>query len=174
MDKLQKISELMGFPFNYWLTDLSKWSVEREEVQPLEQTSQSSIAFLLNHLMELIINEAKGRPYTDREMSLITQGRISEQEVQDLRSGKEDDPSFSTLLILSEAFDVDPAYWFVSTADVARLESTTLRALKDERNYEILRKGKELPTEEKDVLISMIDQLDNLAEARTTDTVHKG
>lgn len=173
---MQKISELMGFPFELWLAqdDDEGWQMDRDHLQPdLEEKMGSRLAYLLNHIMEVVINERENRPYTDREVSLMSRGEISERTVTKMRNGELDNPDYNTLLAVSEVFDIDPAYWFSKNTDAPALDSRTLGLLRDKRNREILEKGGALNDKEKAFILDMMDRVgglgsgENRGEAQT-------
>lgn len=162
VDRLQKISELMGFPFELWLTDQRNWERSRAVLSHESQVSdETDIAMLLNKLIE-VVEEENDSSYTDQKVSYLSKGTLSEDLVKALRDGTCDNPSYKTLLALSEAFDVDPAYWFSSGENDARLDYQSLEALREEKNYLILQKTAALTEERKNFVLTMLDNLEGL------------
>lgn len=162
VDRLQKISELMEFPFELWLTDEQDWELSRDEVPPdTIAEGQPDVAILLNHLIN--VRESRdGKSYTNREVSTLSKGHLSEEQIRLLRGGECDNPSYKTLLALSRAFDVDPAYWFGRASEVSHVDQYVLGALKDDKNYRVLRKTSELSDEGRDFVLAMLDNMENL------------
>ncbi len=176
VQKLKKISEVMGAPFELWLEDPEDWErnardflasegpatappgATKREVGS-EHPGSSTLADLLNRLFDEVRNETTGEPYTDREISALTQGRLSEDEVRQMRENVLKNPTRGQLLALSDAFDIDPSYWFGRGSRRPVLNPDLAEALKDDRNYALLHKSLGLRDSDKDIVMVLMEQL---------------
>lgn len=122
VDKIETISEAMGFPPQLWFKDVGWWEAvyekwaNGEEVEAAlsgreEKPDRSYLSTLLNRLFELKINDETGEPFTSEEVSLLSGGVLSEEEVEALREGGLTDPTWAQILALCDVFEVDPSYW---------------------------------------------------------------
>ena len=176
VQKLKKISEVMGAPFELWLEDPENWerdaraylAQKRRADEPSEAANHkdgagspdsSTLAGLLNRLFEEVRNETTGEPYTNREVSTLTQGRLSEDEVRRMRQDDLENPTRGQLLALSDAFDIDPSYWFGRGSRRPVLNPDLAEALKDDRNYALLHKSIGLRDSDKDIVMVLMEQL---------------
>lgn len=180
VQKLKSIADVMDAPFDLWLEEPEDWKRrartylddERYESTALgavireggpigteEPSGSSTLADLLNRLFDEVRNEATGEPYTNREISALTQGRLSEDEVRLMRGGDLSNPTRGQLLALSDAFDIDPSYWFGRGSRRPVLNPDLAEALKDDRNYALLHKSLGLRDSDKDIVMVLMEQL---------------
>lgn len=158
LDKLRRIAEVMGFPFELWLEDPSDWTLSPETAGQAEDAS-GSLAGLLNHLFETLVDPKSGRPYTNAEISAATQGRLSDTEIAQMRAGELRNPTRDQLLALSDAFDIDPAYWFGRGERRPVLRPELAEALRNRKTYALLHKSLDLDEGDKDIVMVLMDQL---------------
>ena len=183
VQKLKKIAEVMGAPFDLWLEDPEDWERDARAYlapdHPAHETSKtanrgagaetsvsSTLAGLLSRLFGEVRNETTGDPYTNREVSALTQGRLSEDEVRRMREGDLINPTRGQLLALSDAFDIDPSYWFGRGSRRPVLTPDLAEALKDDKNYAILHKSLGLRDSDKDIVMVLMEQLRGREEPR--------
>lgn len=176
VQKLKKIAEVMGAPFELWLEEPEDWERDaRTYLEPkrsmhsppeapgseeeAETSGSSTLAGLLNRLFEEVRNGTTGEPYTNREVSALTQGRLSEDEVRRMREDDLENPTRGQLLALSDAFDIDPSYWFGRGSRRPVLNPDLAEALKDDRNYALLHKSLGLRDSDKDIVMVLMEQL---------------
>lgn len=176
VQKLKKIAEVMGAPFDLWLEDPEDWDRDARAYlapkRPAEERSEaanrkagpespgsSTLAGLLNRLFDEVRNGMTGEPYTNREISTLTQGRLSEDEVRRMREDDLENPTRGQLLALSDAFDIDPSYWFGRGSRRPVLNPDLAEALKDDKNYALLHKSLGLRDSDKDIVMVLMEQL---------------
>ena len=71
-----------------------------------------TVADLINRLFEANPNPQTGKKFTDLEVAIATQGKITPSHLHGLRSGRIKNPTRETLLALCEVFNKDPRYFF--------------------------------------------------------------
>jgi transcriptional regulator with XRE-family HTH domain len=158
LNKLRRISEAMGFPFQEWFSPLE--DEPRADPKELGFSGEDTIAARLNYLFEAIPNDKTGRPFTDQEVARYSLGRLSEEDVRGLRTGEAYDPSRDILLALCDVFDVDFSYWDERADQLQLLSPDTLRALRDKESLAILHKSHALPEEDKSLIITVLEELE--------------
>lgn len=158
IDRLRKISELMGAPFELWLEEPEDWGRAAHDAGNPE--ASESLADLINHLFEVLVNAKTGEPYSNREASAMTQGRLSEEEIRRMREGELRNPTRGQLLALSDAFDIDPSYWFGRGKRKPVLDSELAEALRNDKTYALLHKSLGLDDVDKDIVMTLMDQLE--------------
>ncbi len=158
LDKLRRIAEVMGFPFDLWLEEPSDWRHLPEAAGRPEDES-GSLAGLLNQLFQTVVDPKSGRPYTNAEISALTQGRLSAEEIGQMRAGTLRNPNRDQLLALSDAFDIDPSYWFGRGERRPVLDPELAEALRNRKTYALLHKSLDLDDGDKDIVMVLMDQL---------------
>lgn len=159
VDRLRKISEVMGAPFEMWLGEPEGWEHSTRETGAPRGASDT-LADLINHLFEVIVDERSGEPYSNRAVSSMTHGRLGEDEIARMRSGELQNPTRGQLLALSDAFDIDPSYWFGRGDRKPVLDSELAEALRDDKTYALLNKSLSLDDADKDIVMTLMDQLE--------------
>jgi transcriptional regulator with XRE-family HTH domain len=161
LEKLQAIARAMGFPPEFWFSEPDEWSASGK---PRAERFGGAISGRLNHLFEITRNERTQEPFTNAEVADLSAGRLSEGDVEDLRSGKLTDPTITQLLALSEIFEVDQSYWFMEEERPPLLDQEALEALRDETTYKILHKSLRLSERDKNMLLLLAEQMNLDAE----------
>jgi transcriptional regulator with XRE-family HTH domain len=159
VDRLRKISEVMGAPFEMWLGEPEGWERAPREAGTPEGGSDS-LADLINHLFEVIVDERSGKPYSDRDVSSMTHGRLGEDEIARMRTGELQNPTRGQLLALSDAFDIDPSYWFGRGERKPVLDPELAEALRNDKTYALLNKSLSLDDADKDIVMTLMEQLE--------------
>lgn len=157
LNRLRRIAEVMGFSFLQWFEDLE--GLQREERSAADDAG-GSVSERLNQLFAAAENEHTGEPYTEREVSRLSHGRVSEEQVSKMRSGELDNPTRAQLLALCDVFDVDLSYWDERRPNGPLMSPDTLRALRDAESLAILHKSHELPDEDKSLIMVMMQELE--------------
>jgi transcriptional regulator with XRE-family HTH domain len=155
LDKLRAISDAMGFPFDLWLKDPAEW---KRPVYGETLTSAASVAEKLNYLFSASAKE-RGEPLDEKRVAEMSQGRLSESQVRELRTGQRPNPSRNELLALSDVFDVDFSYW----DDRERpplADPETLAALRDPSTVAILHKSRGIPQDDRDLIVIMLEEME--------------
>lgn len=158
LDKLRRIAEVMGFPFELWLEDPPDWTHPPEAAVRTDDES-GSLADLLNHLFETLLEPKSGRPYTNVEISTLAQGRLGAEEISQMRAGDLRNPTRDQLLSLSDAFDIDPSYWFGRSERRPVLQPELAEALRNRRTYALLHKSLDLDDGDKDIVMVLMEEL---------------
>jgi hypothetical protein len=81
-----------------------------------------------------------------------------------MRSGTLDNPTVEQVLALSEAFDVDPAYWFRRGKNKPLVNQEIVEALRNEDNRLLLHRSLGLSKDQKDMLLVLMEQLEKRDE----------
>ena len=158
LDKLKAIAEAMSFPPELWLEEPERWG-KRLEPDQRSPSSEASLAKLLDNLFESIPDESSGQHLSEAEVARRSAGRLTAQEIRDMRAGKVTNPTMEQLLALSAAFDVDPSYWFRRGKRQPLVDQQTVEALRDRENRLLLHRSLDLSKENKDMLLILMDQL---------------
>lgn len=156
LDKLRAISEVMGFPFELWLTEPDEW---KQTVEAASQTTSGSVADKLNYLFESIHNEWTGEPFSGHEVAVMSQGRLSEAQVQEIRAGQRPNPGRNELLALCDVFDVDFSYWD-DRERPSLLNPETLAALRDPESMAILHKSRDITRDDRGLIMTVLEELE--------------
>ena len=165
-EKLSAIAGAMGFPPELWFED--------EDLTDLALAGPADegrdIAGKVNHLFDVIRNQKTGEPYTDAEVARMSlsgltgrDGGLSEEVVRKLRSGEIPNPSVNQVVALADVFGVRPSY-FVDRREEgsALLDREAMGALEDETTNAILHKSMRLPRRERDMILAIIQQFEDL------------
>jgi transcriptional regulator with XRE-family HTH domain len=159
-DKMRAIARAMDFPVELWFEDSPKRVAPKTD--QLEE--RATIAERLEHLFQTIVDEKKGRPYTNAEVARMSLGGISEQEVAGIRSGETGNPTIDQVLALAEAFGVSPSYFTERKAPL--LSQEAIEALADRDSSEIIHKTLALSDAEKRMVLDILDHLGQLHRGR--------
>lgn len=152
-DKLRTIAKAMGFPPELWFED-SFGAVPRK-IEAVDE--EATVAERLEHLLDTITDEKKGRPYTPAELAKMSLGGVTEEEVVGIRSGEIGHPTLDQVLALSEAFGIDPSYF---TRRVRR-QDASLASLAQEESTTIVNKTLALSEGDRRVVLDLLDHLGN-------------
>ena len=155
LDKLRAIAEAMDFPWQLWLEEPEAWDAITEK----QAGDKRSMADLLSHLFAVVENFRTGRPYTTKEVAQLSAGRLTQEQVEDMRRGRFENPTVEQVLALSDVFGVDPGYWFSSPSDAARLDRKTLEALRDPNAHLILQKSLGVSEKDRSMILLLIERL---------------
>ena len=159
-DKLRAIAKAMNFPVELWFED----SPGRVAPRADELEERATIAERLEHLFQTIMDEKKGRPYTNAEVARMSLGGMSEQEVAGIRSGEISNPTIDQVLALAEAFGVSPSYFTERKAPL--LSQEAIEALADRDSSEIIHKTLALSDAERRMVLDILDHLGHLHRGR--------
>lgn len=165
LDKLKAIADAMGFPSELWLEGPDRWSAPAAPGGGLRLAGEDAgFQELLDNLFTSFPDARTGEPPTNAEISRRTAGRVREAELERLRSGELKDPTLEQLVALSEAFDVDPAYWFKRRGERPLVDEKVVEALRSEDNRLILHRSLGLSRDQKDMLLILMEQLERRGE----------
>ncbi len=166
-EKLSAIARAMGFPPELWFEG-GREGVDLALASPKDEGRD--IAGKVNHLFEVIRNQKTGEPYTDAEVARMSlggltgrDGGLTEEEVRRLRSGEIPNPSVNQVVALADVFGVRPSY-FVDRreGESVLLDREAIGALEDDTTNAILHKSMRLPKRERDMVLAIIQQFEDL------------
>lgn len=159
LDKLKAIADVMGFPAALWLQEPDEWGPARAGEPASYGPENAEFKDLLNNLFASVPDEKTGEPPTNAEIARRTAGKVTEAELEKMRSGELANPSLDKVLALSRAFSVDPAYWFRRAGGEPLVDERVIEALKSEDNRLILHRSLDLSRDQKDMLLVLMEQL---------------
>ncbi len=171
-EKLDAIAKAMGFSPELWFdNDFDPHA--RVIAESAEE--KRDIAGKVNHLFEVIRNEKTGEAYTNAEVarrSLVgltgRDGGLTEEEIRKLRSGEIPNPSVNQVAALADFFGVQPSYFVDSKQETLLLDEEAISALEDDTTSAILHKSIRLPRRERDMILAIIQQFENLQDPPDT------
>jgi transcriptional regulator with XRE-family HTH domain len=158
-DKLRAMAKAMGFPPESWFEE-SDGNRTAARLDP--EDAKRDVAGRLNHLFEIVRNERTGELYSSADIARMSLGDLTEDEVEDIRTGTLGNPAISQVVALAEAFGVHPSYFLETGRNPALLGAQEMNALGDSRTRAILSKSLNLSDREKDMVLDMIQHLGNL------------
>jgi hypothetical protein len=85
-------------------------------------------------------------------------GVITEEDVEEIRSGRIVNPLVCQVTALMAAFDVPPSYLLDRAKELPVLDEEVLEALTDETTGAILRESVRLPEREKKIVLGIVQQ----------------
>jgi transcriptional regulator with XRE-family HTH domain len=162
-DKLRAIAKAMGFPPESWFEESGEVG-DAVRVAPGE--ARRDVAGRLNHLFEIVRNERTGEPYSSADVARMSLGDLTEEEVEEIRTGELANPTLSQVVALAEAFGVHPSYFLETGNEPALLGEQEISALADQRARAILNNSLTLSDREKDMVLDMIQHLGELHDRR--------
>jgi transcriptional regulator with XRE-family HTH domain len=160
-EKLKAIAKVMDFPPELWFEE-SPALKDGTSVEPVP--GHVSVAEKTNQLFDTIKNEATGRPYTNAEVARMSLGDLTEEQVEQIRTGRLIDPSLNQVVTLAEAFGVHPAYFLDSTRKPPVLDEEAMSIFRDETVSAIAHKSLHLPGRERQMILGIIRQFEDARE----------
>jgi hypothetical protein len=115
----------------------------------------SGISGRLEYLFETVRNPKTGEPYTNAEVARMTLGDLTEEEVEDIKSGAISGPSVSQVSALAAVFGIEPSY-LVDRKELPPLDAELLEGLKDDTTREITREALRLPERERKIVLNIV------------------
>jgi hypothetical protein len=117
----------------------------------------------------VIRNETTGEAYTNAEVARRSlggltgqDGGLTEEEIRGLRSGEVPKPSVNQVAALADFFGVQPSYFVDSKQEALLLDEEAISALEGDTTSAILHKSIRLPRRERDMILAIIQQFENL------------
>lgn len=156
-DRLAAIARVMGFPKELWVQDLQNWDQVLGRKENIR--SGSTLSNRLNLLFDIRINQETGEAFTNNEVAKVSEGQLTVEQLQDARAGETNDLSGAQYAQLSKVFGVNPSYWYAAAEQRPNLDPETVEALKNRKNFLMLSKMTECSEGEKDMLLTLVDQL---------------
>jgi transcriptional regulator with XRE-family HTH domain len=152
-EKMRAIAKAMGFPPALWFEE----DLDSVAAMPAEP-SRGGVTGRLEYLFETIRNPSTGEPYTNAEVVRMSAGELTEEDVEEIRTGKVSDPTVSHVAALAAVFGVPPSYLLDRGGESSVLDVEILQALADETASPILRESACLPERENRVVLSIVRQ----------------
>jgi transcriptional regulator with XRE-family HTH domain len=160
-EKLRAIAKVMGFPPELWFQE----GVEFGAGAPDLGDRRGSISRKTNRLFETIENESTGRPYTNAEVARMSLGDLTEEEVGSIRSSTTPNPPVNQVVALAEVFGVHPSYFLDGGSKPPILDREAMAILQDETTSAIAHKSLHLPGREREMILGIIRQFEDMQEA---------
>lgn len=161
-EKLRAIAKAMGFPPKLWFED---WSglLEASPVAPDE--GRGDIATKTERLFEAVVNDKTGERYTNAEVARKSLGDLTEQEVESIRTGAISNPSVAQVVALADVFGIHPSYFIDSGKKPPIIDREAMEVLRDKTVSAIAHKSLRLPGRERRMILSIIQQLEDMSGA---------
>ena len=157
-EKLRAIAKVMGFPPELWFEQTPEFGTGTSlESLP----AGGSLADKTNRLFDFVRNEKSGTPLTNAEVARMSLGDLSEEHVEQIRSGKLTDPSMNQVVALADVFGVHPSYFLDAAGKPALLDADAMRILQDETVSAIAHKSLNLPGRERQMILNIIQQFED-------------
>jgi transcriptional regulator with XRE-family HTH domain len=161
-EKLRAIAKAMGFPPKLWFED----SNNLLEVAPaVPSDGRGDIAAKTDRLFESIMDDKTGEPYTNAEVARRSLGDLTEEEVEEIRTGAIANPSVAQVIALADVFGVHPSYFIDRGKKPPIIDREAMEVLRDETVSAIAHKSLRLPGRERRMVLSIIRQLENMSGA---------
>jgi hypothetical protein len=94
----------MAFPPEAWFDESAG------DVPDGQNGKGRGVAVMVRHLFEAIRNPSTGETYTNAEVARMTLGDLTEEDVEDIRTGAISDLSVGQVAALAGVFGVEPSY----------------------------------------------------------------
>lgn len=156
-EKLRAIAKVMDFPPELWFEVMPDFSSGGATDSPPDD---SSIANKTNRLFEAFRNEKSGVPLTNAEVARMSLGDLSEDHVEQIRSGKLTNPAMNQVVALAEVFGVHPSYFLDAARKPPLLDEEAMRIFQDETVSAIAHKSLHLPGRERQMILNIIQQFE--------------
>lgn len=156
-EKLRAIAKVMDFPPELWFEVMPDFSAVAATDSPPDG---SSIANKTNRLFEAFRNEKSGAPLTNTEVARMSLGDLSEDHVEQIRSGKLTNPAMNQVVALAEVFGVHPSYFLDAARKPPLLDEEAMRIFQDETVSAIAHKSLHLPGRERQMILNIIQQFE--------------
>ena len=160
-EKLAAIAKAMGFPPALWFEE----DLDAAGAVPAG-LHETGIAGRLEHLFEVVRNPKTGEPYADAEVARMSASKLTEGDVEGIRTGRITDPTIGQVAALAAAFAVPLSYLLDRGRDPSVLDEEALEALADETASAILRGSARLPEREKTIVLGIVRQFESQRGAR--------
>jgi transcriptional regulator with XRE-family HTH domain len=161
-EKLAAIAKAMGFPPKLWFEELHDLS-EPLLVQGAE--TNQTLSGRLNYLFEVIKDQRTGKSYSNAQVSRMTLGDLTEEEIESIRTGSDHNPSIIKVIALADAFGVHSSYFLDQSKKPPIINQEALDIFRDQTVSAIARKSLQLPSREKQAILEIIRQLESTRQA---------
>ncbi len=153
-EKLRAIAKVMDFPPELWFQEVTDSDAVRIE------TDDANIAEKVNHLFKVIQNDTTGKPYTNAEVARLSLGDLTEEQVEEIRTGANSNPSVDQIVALADIFGVHPSYFLDRAKKPPVLDQEAMEIFRDETVSAIAHKSLHLPDREREMILGIIQQFE--------------
>jgi transcriptional regulator with XRE-family HTH domain len=161
-EKLRAIARALGFPPQLWFEE----RLTPEGVASMESGRElRGIDKKVSHLFGIMGKDDDGKPLTDAEVARLSFGNLTEEDVEAIRTGKQSNPPVSQIVALADVFAVHPSYFLDGTKHPALFHSEAMEIFQDETVRAIAHKSLHLPGRERQMVLNIIQQLEQMREA---------
>ena len=154
-EKMRAIAKAMGFPPEEWFEDAPGDGIQAAPAEGRDLTTR------VEHLFATIVHTGTGEPYTNADISRMTLGDLSEEDIEGKRTGAISDPTVSQVAALAAVFGVEPSYLVGRGKEPPVLNEEVLGALADETAAAILRESAHLPEREKRIVLGIVREFES-------------
>jgi transcriptional regulator with XRE-family HTH domain len=163
-DKLAAIAKAMGFPPELWFEQTH----DLEATVHVEEADNSrTLAGRVNYLFEVIRDGQTGKAYTNADIARMSVGDLTEEQIESIRAGSDLDPSMNKVIALADAFGVHPSYLFDRSNKSPIIDQEVLDIVRDETVSAIARKSLHLPNWEKQTILRIVRQFEDMRDDAT-------
>ena len=124
---VHSIAKAMGFPPEAWFQE----GLPGAEIGEPADAAQG-LAERIDLLFEVVRNPKTGEPYTIAEVTRMSLGTLSEEDVEGMRDGSVPNPPLDRVLALADAFGVHPSYLVDRGKEAPLLDQEIVDALRDD------------------------------------------
>jgi transcriptional regulator with XRE-family HTH domain len=154
-EKMMAIAKAMGFPPAAWFKEIPGNGT------PAIPTDGQDLAARTERLFETIMHPKTGEPHKNAEVARMSASKLTEGDVEGIRTGRITDPTIGQVAALAAAFAVPLSYLLDRGRDPSVLDEEALDALADETAGAILRESARLPEREKTIVLGIVRQFES-------------
>jgi transcriptional regulator with XRE-family HTH domain len=150
-EKIRAIAKAMGFPPEAWFEE-----GVGEGMSDVPADEDHGLAGRVEHLFDAVRNPKTGQPYTNADVTRMTLGDLSEEDVEGIRTGAIDDPTVGQVAALAGVFGVEPSY--LLDRGEPPLDGELVEALRDGIVREATREISRLPDRDRGLVLEIVRQ----------------
>jgi transcriptional regulator with XRE-family HTH domain len=154
-EKLRAIAKVMNFSPELWFQEATDSDALRIETDDFANIAQKA-----NHLFKVIRNDTTGESYTNVEVARLSLGDLTEEQIEQIRTGANPDPSVGQLVALADIFGVHPLYFLDRSKKPPVLDQEAMEILRDETLSTIAHKSLHLPDREREMILGIVQQFE--------------
>lgn len=161
-EKLRAIARALGFPPELWFEE----NLDPDGGAKVKSGRElRGIDKKVSRLFEIMRGDGEGKPYTDAEVARLSLGDLTEEDVEAIRTGKLPDPSVDQIVALADVFGVHPSYFLDRAKNPPLLDSEAMDIFRDETVSAIAHKSLHLPGRERQMVLNIIRQFEQMQGA---------
>jgi transcriptional regulator with XRE-family HTH domain len=163
-EKLAALAKAMGFPPEAWFQEGLPGA---ESGEPAD--AGHGLAGRVDLLFEIVRNPKTKEAFTNAEVSRMSLGFLSEEDVEGMRDGSVPNPPLDQVLALADAFGVHPSYLVDRGKEVPLLDEEILDALRDDTVRAIARESVRLAGRERKMIFGIVRQFEGVPKGVAKD-----